>query len=297
METLDGILNTGIFELGGVQLTLGTIATGVVIVLFALVGSKVLQRAMMRQLRSRGLERTGAGSFVRLLHYVLVLVGVLVALQTAGVKLGALFAAGAIFAIGLGFAMQNIAQNFVAGFILLAERSIKPGDIIELDGEPMRVEEMGIRATLVRTLDDEQMIVPNSLLVQSMVTNLTLNDSLFRIRAKVGVAYSSDVPLVRATLLRVALGCEWRDSDREPRVIFKNFGDSSLEWEASVWTQDPWHSQVNLSDFRERIWAAFKEQGIVIAFPQLDVHLDADVIASLSGERARAAERPESPPS
>lgn len=293
METLDGILNTGIFELGGTQLTVGTLAACIVIVLLTLVVSRMLQRALMKQLRTRELDRTGAGSFVRLLHYVLVLVGVLIALQTAGIKLGALFAAGAIFAIGLGFAMQNIAQNFVAGFILLAERTIKPGDIIELDGEQMRVEELGIRATLMRTLDDEQMIVPNSMLVQSMVKNLTLNDSLFRLRVAVGVAYSSDVPAVRATLLEVARGCEWREKGKAPRVQFKNFGDSALEWEASVWTTDPWNCQNHLSEFRELIWAAFEKKGIVVAFPQLDVHLDAELLARLGPERAGVKPRAE----
>src|SRR4030095_8726722 len=102
-----------------------------------------------------------------------IVVGLTLALHLAGIKLGAVFAAGAVFAVGLGFAMQNIAQNFVSGVILLVERSIEPGDVIEVNTQVVRVHQMGIRATLVRTLDDEDMIVPNSILVQTTVKNYT----------------------------------------------------------------------------------------------------------------------------
>ena len=118
--------------------------------------------------------------------------------------LEALFAAGAVFAIGLGFAMQNIVQNFVSGVILLAERTIKPGDVLQVDGRFVKVRHMGIRSTICRTLDEEEIIVPNATIVQSTVTNYTLQDSLFRLRCTVGVVYGSDMVLVKNTLQRAA---------------------------------------------------------------------------------------------
>ncbi len=124
----------------------------------------------------------------------------MVAMRTTGIRLDALFAAGAVFAVGFGFAMQNIAQNFVSGVILLFERTIKPGDVIEVGGQIVKVQQMSIRATIVRTLDEEDVIVPNSSLVQSNVKNFTLEDNIYRVRVTVGVSYSSDVPKVKAAL-------------------------------------------------------------------------------------------------
>jgi small-conductance mechanosensitive channel len=205
------------------------------------------------------------------------------ALQTAGVRLGALFAAGAVFAVGLGFAMQNLAQNFVSGVILLLERSIKPGDILEVEGQVVRVRETGIRSTLVRTRDEEEMIVPNATLVQATVKNYTLRDALYRLRVVVGVTYGADLALVRKTLEKVGDRLEWSVQGHPCQILLLEFGNSSVDFEVAVWTEDPWLARVNGSRLREAIWWAFKEQGITIAFPQVDVHFDPPVNDSLRG--------------
>ena len=202
------------------------------------------------------------------------LVSLGIALETIGIDLTTLFAAGAIFAIGIGFAMQNISQNFVSGVILLLERTIKPGDILEVDGNVVRVVELGLRATLVRTRFEEELIVPNTLLVQSTIKNFTLHDSLFRVRTTVGVAYGSDVRLVDATLDAAARGLSGRDPGRDPVVLLMGFGDSALDYEVSVWTSNPWGERVLHSDLNHAIWSALREAGITIPFPQRDVHLD-----------------------
>jgi small-conductance mechanosensitive channel len=206
-----------------------------------------------------------------------------VALQTAGIELGALFAAGAVFAVGLGFAMQNIAQNFVSGVILLVERSIKPGDVLSLQDETVRVIQMGIRATLVRTLDEEIMIVPNSSLVQSTVKNYTIKDSLFRVRVTVGVEYGSDMARVRKTLEAASQQMDFREANHEPVVLMDDFADSSVNWEVSIWIADPWTARRIRSHMREAIWTAFKQAQIVIAFPQLDVHFDTPINEAAQG--------------
>jgi small-conductance mechanosensitive channel len=185
--------------------------------------------------------------------------------------------------VALGFAMQNIAQNFVSGVILLVERSIKPGDILRVEGRLVKVMRMGIRATVSRTLDDEEIIIPNSVLVQNSVTNYTLKDRLYRLRALVGVVYWSDMALVRETLERVAKEIPWREKGPEPRILLRQFGDSSVDFEVSVWISDPWRVQLRLSELHEAIWWALKEAGITIAFPQVDVHLDPPVMRSLEG--------------
>lgn len=290
MDTLQQLFDTRLFSLGGTPVTVATLAVAVLIVVASLILSFLIQKAVTRALRRRGLAEEGTvGAMLRLLHYVVMLVGVGVALDTIGFSLGALFAAGAVFAVGLGFAMQNIAQNFVSGVILLIERSIRPGDILGLEGRMVRVQQLGIRSTLVRTRDDEDMIVPNSVIVQSTVKNFTLRDSLYRIRVQVGVVYRSDMATVRRTLERVGNDVSWRAKQRAPVVLMREFADSSVNFEVSVWIDDPWDAMRARSDLHEAIWTAVIGAGITIAFPQLDVHFDPPVEESMRSLAAASA--------
>jgi potassium-dependent mechanosensitive channel len=277
------------FQLGSRSVTLATLLAAMAIVVGSFVLSRVLRAGIRRVAVARGLRPTGGVAVVnRLLHYFIVLVGLSVALQTTGIELGTLFAAGAIFAVGIGFAMQNIAQNFMSGVILLIDQAIKPGDILQVEGQMVRVREMGIRSTLVRTLDEEDMIVPNSLLVQSTVKNYTHGDPHCRLRVSVGVSYESDMKKVRETLLEVGRSLAWRATAFEPLVLMNDFGTSSVDHELVVWTDEPWRSRVLKSAMRMAIWDAFQREKITISFPQVDVHFDAPVTESL-GRLARAA--------
>lgn len=282
MELLRQILDFRLIEFGGTPVTVGSLLGSLLVILLTYIISRSVQRIVARTMSRRKVAgRVTVSVIQRLLHYSVMLVGIGVALDTVGFQLGTLFAAGAIFAVGLGFAMQNIAQNFVSGVILLLERSIKPDDILEVQGVVVRVVEMRIRSTLVRTRDDEELIVPNSVLVQSTVKNYTLRDSLYRLRAPVGVVYSSDMALVLETLTKVAEQIEWRNKERDPRVLMRAFGNSSVDFEVSIWTDDPWLAPPRLSELLQKIWWALKEVDIVIAFPQLDLHLDPPVVDSL----------------
>ncbi len=170
------------------------------------------------------------------------------------------------------------------------ERIIKPGDVIEFNGTIAKVQTMGIRATIVRTLDEEEIIVPNSQLVQNPIKNYTLQDAQFRVRAPVGVVYGADMKKVWQTLETMAMSLEWRVKDRDPVVLLREFGDNSVNFEISVWIDDPWKRQRRKSQLLDSIWWALKEADIVIAFPQLDVHFDPPVQESLQrlGGRPRA---------
>lgn len=289
MQKVHTVLNASLFTIGEVKVTTSTLLTGLLIVVAAQLLSMALRAIIQRSLRGRGVGAQGSVSVAtRLLHYTVLASGIAMALQTAGVKLGALFAAGAVFAVGLGFAMQTLAQNFVAGVILLMERSIKTGDVLEVEGSVVRVQTTGIRSTLVRTRDEEEMIVPNSTLVQTTVKNYTMKDALYRLRVVVGVTYGSDMALVRKTLEKVGKDLDWRLQDRPCQILLVDFGSSSVDFEVAVWTDNPWLARVHSSHLREAIWWAFKEHGITIAFPQVDVHFDPPVNDSLRG-LARAA--------
>ena len=282
VETAQAYLSVELFTIGGTSITLATVATVLLVLVLGGWGSKLVRTGLRRAFAMRGVRDAGTILMVqRLAHYAIMSVAVMSAFQTVGVDLDALMAAGAVFAVGFGLAMQSIAQNFVSGIILLVERSIRPGDILEVEGEVVLVEALTVRNTIVRTLDDDRLIVPNATLAQGTVRNYTKGDQLFRMRVPVGVAYESDVPLVMAVLEAAGRDVPWAVEGHPPEVLFRDFGDSALLFELCVWTHSPFKAQRQRSELRIRIWRAFKDAGITIAFPQLDVHLDRAVVTAI----------------
>ena len=283
------VLDTKLFNLAGTSVTLATLVFVGLILLSMYVLSRLVQRGIQRAFKARGITDEGTiGVTSRLAHYLLAIVAIGASLQTIGIQLSALFAAGAVLALAVGFAMQTILQNFASGLILLVERTIKPGDILEVNRTLIRVVKMGIRSTVARTRENEDLLIPNSTLVQSTVKSLTFRDKQYRIRVPVGVTYGSDMTAVREVLEAVGEAYENRIAGMQPVVLMKQFGSSSVDWELSVWTKDPWHEQVIRSGLHESVWHAFKQASITIAFPQLDVHLDPPVEEALR-TRSRAA--------
>lgn len=279
------ILSYALFDVAGRTITVNTLVTMLVVMVVSVLLSQFVRRAAERALLRRGGCGADIATFATLLHYLILIAGFGIALDTAGIDLTALFAAGALFAVALGFAMQSIAQNFVAGVILLTERAIKPGDVLQVEGKTVRVLQMGIRSSIARTRDGEDMVIPNSVLIQTTVINYTLRDQAFRIRAQVGVTYASDMRLVRRTLESVAaqVSAKWAVPETKPQVVMTGFGSSSVDWEVAIWMNNPWELRPALSALHEDIWWAFQEAGVVIAFPQVDVHFDPSVTAAIRG--------------
>ncbi|MBK7644401.1 MAG: mechanosensitive ion channel [Planctomycetes bacterium] len=264
------------------DLTFKNLILLVAVIFIAWVVSQLVQSALTRTFKRRKSADHGGQIVVkRLAHYLIMGAGVFLGLNLAEFPLTSLFAAGAVFAVVIGFALQNLSENFVAGLILMIERSITPGDVLEVEARVVRVLKMGIRATVARTRDDEDIIIPNSLLVTSTVKNFTLRDSLYRLRATIGVAYSSDMKLVRRVLEETSDGFPERHASKEPRILLTGFGSSSVDWEVSVWIEDPWHSRWMHSKLNEAIWHALRQAGVTIAFPQLDLHVDPELLAAL----------------
>ncbi len=273
-SSLQGVGSLELVTVGNTVVTVASVLTFLLLLLISFWVSRALQRVVRRALSRSGITEGNISAVARLLHYAVLAVGTAVALQTIGISLSTLFAAGAVVAVAVGFATQNILQNFMSGLILLTERSITESDVLELDGTLIRIERMGIRSTVARTRDDEQLIVPNSSLVQSTVKNLTLADQAYRVRATVGVSYRSDMRQVEETLVASARAVASRLPDRDPVPLLLEFGDSAVVWEVSVWTDDPWHLRSTRSALNKAIWWGLKEAGITIAFPQMDVHFD-----------------------
>jgi small-conductance mechanosensitive channel len=289
MREISQFLGTPLYTIGGTQGTVGTALTVAFMILVTWWLSLLLSKAILRAFKRRGaVDQNAVRPYARAAQLFVLIVGLGVALNTLGFKLTAVFAAGGLFAVALGFAMKNIAENFVSGLIMRIERSIKRGDILEVEGQVVMVRDVGIRFTLAQNRDNEDLLIPNSILMQSMVTNRTLSDPLFRLRALVGVVYSSDMRLVKETLMTAATSLTWRSPKMDPIVIMRAFGSSSVDFEVSVWLEDPWAIGQYISGLNEAIWWSLKDAGIVIAFPQVDVHFDEPVVESLKGlHRAR----------
>lgn len=266
-----------LFRLGQHPVTPGAIVTFAIVLLVTAVVSRAVRGALTRGMSQGGVADAGIAMLVgRLAHYLLVALGTVVALDTVGIDLATVMTWGAAFAVGLSLALQSLAQSFVAGVLLILERSIKPGDILLVEGEVVRVQRIGVRSTVVRTRWDEELLVPNSRLVEQTVRNFTLSDTRLRVRITVGLAYTCDLARSRAALQQAGALVAGPSPVQEPVVLLVDFADSSVLWEVSVWTEDPWGDRVLASRMREVVWEVLAEHGLEIAFPQLDVHLRPD---------------------
>ncbi|SES90376.1 Mechanosensitive ion channel [Salinibacillus kushneri] len=205
------------------------------------------------------------------------IVAFVVSLATVGIDLSALTVFAGVVGVGIGFGMQNIASNFISGIILLFERPIKVGDRVIVNDILGYVEKINMRATIIRTIDNEHIIVPNSYFLEEHVVNRSYSDPNLRLRIPIGVAYGSDVEKVRDLLLQVAqeeaAAYENILSDPEPFVYFSGFGDSSLDFELFIWIANPDQLIITKSNINFRINNILKENNIEIPFPQRDLHI------------------------
>jgi small-conductance mechanosensitive channel len=228
-----------------------------------------------RVLAPAGLDLGAQETLALLLRYALVLPAALVVLQVWGIDLRALAILASVLGLGIGFGLQNIANNFVSGLLLNLERPIRPGDYVAVGASAGTVERIGARSTLIRTVDQIAILVPNSRLLENEVINWSHGDPLSRVHVPVGVDYGSDPALVRRALLAAAHEHPSVLREPRPRVELCRFGESSLDFELLVWTRDPRSQRMLVSDLNYRIHVALREVGIGIPFPQHDVHLRA----------------------
>ena len=224
-------------------------------------------------------------SIIRLINYTIMVIGVLLILNILGVGLGKIAIIGGALSVGIGFGLQAIVNNFVSGLIMLFERPIKIGDVIVVEGESGEVKSLGLRSTTVQTFDNAEIVIPNSELVTKNVTNWTLAEKRVRAKIPVGVAYGSDIEKVLAILLSCAEENPTVLYTPEPRALFLAFGESSLNFELRVWINNFDDRLMVISELNREIELEFAAHGIVIPFPQRDLHVktvDGDVVSTLA---------------
>jgi len=212
----------------------------------------------------------GVFGYFKWLIYVIIF---LVTLDSVGVNVTAVFAASAALLIGIGLALQTFFQDIISGVFILVDQSVQVGDIIELDGKVGRIEEIKLRTTRAVTIDNKVLVIPNHLYLTNILYNWTQNGSLTRESVEVGVAYGSDVELVKKILIDVANKHQSILKKPEPLVLFTNFGDSSLNFKLIFTLNDSFIAAIPKSDLRFQIDKAFRENGISIPFPQRDIHI------------------------
>jgi small-conductance mechanosensitive channel len=235
----------------------------------------------------------------RLIHYTIIVIGVVLALAAAGIELGQLALVVGAFGVGIGFGLQTIVNNFISGLILMFERPIRVGDVVQLGSVSGEVSSIGIRASTIRTWSGSEVVVPNGNLISNELTNWTLSDAIRRLEMPVGVAYGTDPERVIELLVDAMGAHEKVLAEPEPFALFVGFGDSSLNFSARCWCRFS-DSLSTSSQLHVAFNRAFADAGIEIPFPQRDLHLrSVDPGATLTGgtepqPRSGSGSQPES---
>ncbi len=247
----------------------------ILIVITAIVITTVILKIVFRIL-TRNLPKADKGKFNVVYGYfrwLIYLIIFLITLNSVGVNVTAIFAASAALLIGVGLALQTLFQDIISGVFILIDQTVHVGDIIELDGKVGRVEEIKLRTTRAVTIDNKVLVIPNHLYLTNSLYNWTQNGTLTRETVSVGVAYGSDVQLVKKLLLQAASSHPDVIEIPEPAVVFKDFGESSLDFTLIFTLNDSFMATFPKSDIRFEIDRLFRENNVTIPFPQRDIHI------------------------
>jgi small-conductance mechanosensitive channel len=276
LDQIITVLNQTIFTLNEQVFTVGGLIAAPAALIVGLVMTKWASKRLVTRLVSRGANADAVHLFKRIFYIIAIIVITITALDFLSVPITAFaFLSGAI-AIGFGFGAQNIINNFISGWILMWERPIRIGDFLEVENAKGRVEAINTRSTRIRRIDGVHMLIPNSRLLENTVVNWTLLDTLTRSHVRVGVAYGSSCNKVYQLILQAVQEQSDVLEDPKPIVIFEDFGDSALIFDAYFWIEATADRDLRVvrSNIRFRIDELFEQHHIIIAFPQRDIHLD-----------------------
>lgn len=292
-DTLNGgarwFLSWPLFRLGNITITPLFLVKCAIFLAALNVLTKLSKRFLARRVLARTkIERGQQYAIVRTFGYFVFLLGLIVGLDSTGLNLRSLLVVGGALGVGVGFGLQNVAANFVAGLVILFEQPVKLGDYIDVGGTVGEVIKIGARGTWVRTFDNEVIIVPNSEFINNRVTNWTANDRTVRFSIPVGVAYNSDLKKVRSLLEEIARRHPEVLPQPAPTAVVRTFGDNSVNFllrvSSTTAVSHPWMFQ---SDLMIEIARVFNEEKIEIPFPQRDIHVrsvDAPLVVTEPGE-------------
>ena len=298
---LQPLLDFQLLHLAGIRVTVGGLVAAVLVFVLAWAGSALLRRALSRYgERNDNANKAALYTLSRLVHYTLLTVGTLLALNLAGIPLGKFTVFAGALGVGLGFGLQAIFSNFISGLILLFDRSLKVGDFVELDANTRgTVRAINIRATRIITNDNIDLLVPNAEFVSGRVVNWTHASENRRIRVAFRVAYGVDKELVKKAALAAAARVPFTlaiEGEQRPQVWLTDFGENAVQFLLVVWLTSE-AARRNAAIEAAYLWeidTALKAHGIEIPFPQRDLHVRSlfgltgvEALAALQGQRVR----------
>jgi len=281
LDWLNRLLQFAIIDMQGYRLTIGKLLFALFLFFTVMFVSRAARKLIERILHgSHHAKSDQVYTLTRIVHYLMIFVAVLMAGSALGLDFSKLTVVAGALSVGIGFGLQNIVSNFISGVMILFEKQLKIGDLIELEsgifGEVIAI---NIRSTLIRTSDNVDILVPNSEFVSGRVTNWTLTEAIRRFRIPFGVAYGSDKSLVKQAALEAAAAVPWTlempERNRHTSVWMTGFGESSLDFTLAVWVQ-PEAVKRPTSLLSEYLWAlddAFRKYDICVPFPQRDLHI------------------------
>ena len=234
---------------------------------------RLIRSLVNRRIKKYGLQATTTYSIFQIFRYVIWVLAIGIALETIGIKFNLLIASSAALLVGLGLGLQQLFMDYVAGIIILFEGVIKVNDVVEIGDLVGEVRHIGLRTSKIETRDDYMIVVPNHKLVNDMLINWSHNRRLTRFNVEVGVAYGSDVRLVEKVLLDCARENKEVANQPPPFVRFRDFGNSSLDFQLFFWTENTFRVENIKSILRFAIDEQFRTHKIRIPFPQRDVHI------------------------
>ena len=275
-QPIMGLLEGIGFTLGGVHLTILSVVKAIVVIFILLrFGNWVADQF---EHRIRGMESLTPSAHVLISKTIKIsVVGlvVVIGLTSIGIDLSAFAVFSGAIGVGIGFGLQKVVANFISGIILLVDKSIKPGDVIEIGDVYGWVSDFKGRYASVVTRDGKEFLIPNEDMITQQVINWSYSFSKIRVKIPVGISYNDDVHQARQLMLDSVEGIDRVLSDPKPACLLKGFGDNSVDLELRFWIQDPQNGLANIrSIVMLKIWDLFKANDIEIPFPQRDVHLD-----------------------
>ncbi len=294
-DKIPAILGWHIFTIDKNPITLGQLIAGCILIILGYFSLRKLTYHLEKYiLKQLDVQESIGHAISTLVFYVLLIILLLFTLRLLNIPITIFTLILGAFAVGIGLGSQNIVNNFISGLIILLEQPIRPGDIVEIEGLTGKVERVRARATRVKSIDNTQIVVPNSSFLEKNIINWTLSDSIVRRIVNVGVIYGSPTLTVKKLLLQAAEEHKKTLKSPKPLVLFDEFGNHSLNFSLSFWFKA--NTVIELrqipSDIRYRIDELFRQNKIVIAFPQQDTHFRTPLYVKLSQSSSQESSTP-----
>lgn len=271
MDTFKEFLNRSLYSNEEIEITIKAVLVLITVLVVTQIVLKFARIAVTRRLDAEGKDRFK--TVFTFLKYFIFSIVIITSLDASGVQITALLAASTALFVGIGLGMQKLFQDIISGIFILVDRTVTVNDVIEIDKKVGKITQVGLRTTKAITQDEKILVIPNHKFLTEILYNWTQNDVMTRESISIGVAYGTDVDLVKALLLGIAMQEPAILNEPKPTIFFEDFGDSALKFKLHFYIGDSFHLPAVQSRLRYKVYNTFNENNITIPFPQRDVHV------------------------